>query len=198
MNARTLERGMVLVSSLLLLLVLTILGVAMFRSYGLLDRIAGNTRERQRAMHFAESTQTFAEWWLTAANGANATAGVTCTAFVTAPASGQVCSNILTNPLALPWAGGVTYNLSLAPDGTQATQNDYYSAPQFYISSITSSYNRGTGTSTNTYQIDALGYGGTANTASITESGYLVAVTYTTEPPGSGSNAVKFVNLGGQ
>ena len=197
MRTRTSERGMVLVSALLLLLVLTILGVAMFRSYGLLDRIAGNTRERQRAMHFAESAQTFAEWWLTADGGANATSGVTCSAFVTAPSQGQVCSNVLANPLSLPWAGGVTYDLSQAPDGTAATSSDYYSAPQFYISSITSSYNRASGTATNTYQIDALGYGGSANTASVAESGYLVAVTYTTEPP-SGPNAVKFVNLGGQ
>ena len=40
------ERGMALISAILLLLVLTILSVGMFRSFGLQERIAGNTREK--------------------------------------------------------------------------------------------------------------------------------------------------------
>ena len=38
-------RGMVLVTALLMLVVVTILGLAMFRSFGLDEKIAGNLRE---------------------------------------------------------------------------------------------------------------------------------------------------------
>src|SRR5690242_21879696 len=77
------QRGMALVSSLLLLLVLTMLGVGMFRSFGLQERIAGNTRERQRALHAAIVGQSYAEWWLRVNNGANAGQGNTCASGVT-------------------------------------------------------------------------------------------------------------------
>jgi type IV pilus assembly protein PilX len=68
---RAAERGMVLISSLLLLLVVTILAVAIFRNYGMEEKIAGNTREKQRALHAAESAQQYAEWWLSSGLGCN-------------------------------------------------------------------------------------------------------------------------------
>ncbi len=43
------QGGMVLISSLLLLLVVTILALAMFRTMGLAEKISGNVREKQRA-----------------------------------------------------------------------------------------------------------------------------------------------------
>jgi len=60
-----LERGIALVTSLLLLLIITILALSMFRSFGSLEKIAGNLREKDRALHAAESAQQYAEWWLT-------------------------------------------------------------------------------------------------------------------------------------
>src|SRR5205807_8509264 len=41
------QRGMVLVTALLLLVVVTLLAVGMFRSFGLDEKIAGNVREKQ-------------------------------------------------------------------------------------------------------------------------------------------------------
>ena len=66
------QRGMVLIVSLLLLLVVTLLAVAMFRGMGVSAKIAGNVREKQRALHAAESAEQFAANWLltAAANGA--------------------------------------------------------------------------------------------------------------------------------
>ena len=58
------QRGMVLVSSLLLLIVVTIIALSMFRSFGIQEKIAGNMREKQRALQAAESAQSFAENWL--------------------------------------------------------------------------------------------------------------------------------------
>ena len=52
-SGRGRQHGIVLIASLLLLLVITILALAMFRSMGLGEKIAGNVREKQRALHAA-------------------------------------------------------------------------------------------------------------------------------------------------
>src|SRR3569833_2984447 len=109
MRLREYQRGMALVSALLLLLVTTMLGVAMFRSFGFLESVAGNTREKQRALHAAESAQTYAEWWLGAANGLNATTGSSCGSLLSTDASWTVCSNAITNPATIPWTAGMKY-----------------------------------------------------------------------------------------
>lgn len=59
------QRGMALITSLLLLVVMTILALSMFRSYGMQEKIAGNVREKQRALNAAVSAQQYAEWALT-------------------------------------------------------------------------------------------------------------------------------------
>ena len=61
---RGIQQGMVLITTLLLLLVVTILALAMFRGVGMESRIAGNTLDKQRALQGAESAQQFAEQWL--------------------------------------------------------------------------------------------------------------------------------------
>ncbi|HUE12144.1 MAG TPA: PilX N-terminal domain-containing pilus assembly protein, partial [Steroidobacteraceae bacterium] len=63
------QRGMVLVTALLLLIVVTLLAVGMFRSFGLDEKIAGNVREKQRALNAAETAEEYAEFWLAAGNG---------------------------------------------------------------------------------------------------------------------------------
>jgi type IV pilus assembly protein PilX len=175
------QRGVVLVTSLLLLIVVTILAISMFRSFGLDEKIAGNVREKQRALNAAETAEQYAEYWL--ASG-NAGAAVTCTGVVTALV-GQVCSySALLNFVALPWqySGanvGVTY-LPTAPTATNPTptamtiatsgQGTYYYTPMFYIT-----YLGATGTGNGKiYQIDAAAYGGSPDTAAVVESTYLV------------------------
>ena len=91
--------------ALMILLMLTPLGVAMFRSFGLQERIAGNTREKQHAFQAAQSALQFGEWWLTQNN---ATTGVACSG---ALATTQVCSNAATMATltTAPWMIGSTY-----------------------------------------------------------------------------------------
>jgi Tfp pilus assembly protein PilX len=60
------QRGVVLISAILLLVVMTLLALAMFRSFGIQELIAGNVREKQRALQSAESAAQYAELWLTA------------------------------------------------------------------------------------------------------------------------------------
>jgi len=93
---------MVLVTALLMLVVVTILGLAMFRSFGLDEKIAGNLREKQRALSAAETAEQYAEYWLTSGGGSANAPLTTCTA--PAPASAPtICLNPLTSATQLPW-----------------------------------------------------------------------------------------------
>src|SRR5712675_1995916 len=64
------QRGVALISSLLLLIIITILALSMFRSFGTQEKIAGNLREKDRALHAAASAQQYGEWWLIQGNNA--------------------------------------------------------------------------------------------------------------------------------
>lgn len=188
---RSQQRGMVLVTSLLLLAVVTILAIGLFHSYGLDEKIAGNTREKQRALQAAVSAEQYAEWWLS--NGLSVS-NMTCSGVVAYTAA-QVCLNTLPavvtggsggatgNVAILPWtnssgtAVGVTYlppNMTLAgANGLSPTSGTYWQTPMFYISylGVGTGANGGTGS---VYQIDAVGYGGSPNTAAVVESTYIV------------------------
>jgi type IV pilus assembly protein PilX len=181
---------MVLISSLLLLLVVTILALAMFRSMGLGEKIAGNVREKQRALHAAVVAEQYAEWWLSSPGNA-AQAPVVCNA----PASANVsvtnvliCANAIdTNPATLPWTAsgspvGFTYypnatgatatNMSFVADANGSYSNTYYTAPTFYIQYLGTGADGGG----SVYKIDAVAYGGNSLSVAVVESTYEIGV----------------------
>lgn len=186
MNASTrqlsAQRGIVLVSSLLLLLIVTIIAISMFRSFGVQERIAGNMREKHRALQAAESAQQYAEWWITSATNANTTS--VCVAGVlnaNVAGAGQICSNTL--PLVTPAVATVPWTIAGAPVGIDytppgmvlnaaaPTAGTYYAPPRFYISLLgTSATGQGL-----VYQVDSYGYGGTSEAVAVVESTYLVS-----------------------
>jgi len=187
---------MALISALLLLVVMTVLGIAMFRSFGTLERVAGNTREKQRALSAAASAQTFAEWWLISSGGINATAGTTCPAgAVTAPATIQVCTNGLAN-VSRPdlWPSWMNYTPPGLTVGSAGVVNNYVNPPGFYIAFLGGAFdnNQLGGTQTNSYQIDAAGYAGSLNSVAVAEGAYNVSVTHTTQ-----NGLKKYLNHGG-
>ncbi len=170
------QRGMVLITSLLLLVVVTLLAVGLFRSFGIDEKIAGNMREKQRALQAAETAEEYAEHYL--ASG-QATAPITCTAPLVAPL-GQVCTTAsgLANAALLPWPNAISYtptNMNVTQSGGTGTGGlgTYYQAPEFFITylGVTGS---GLG---KIYQIDAAGFGGSANTAAVVETTYQVTST---------------------
>lgn len=203
-NARRHQRGMALISALLFLLVITLLGMAMFRSYGMQQRIGGNTRDKARAFHAAMAGQDYAEWFLTANNGANAVSTTDCTglnaASVTTP---MVCTNIIPTTVSQPdtWGAAFTYQ----PTGmsiTSGAQSSYYHVPEFYISNLGSpnsspSYKSPLGQNQALFQIDAAGWGSTPQTVAVVESTYMVSSISTTIPPSSSNVVQKNVFLGG-
>jgi type IV pilus assembly protein PilX len=183
------EHGMALISGLLLLLVVTIIGISMFRSFGMQARIAGNTRDKHRGLHAAEAAQAYGEWWLSRPGGIHATSGSNCGALITDLTKTQVCSNPLpaNNVTNAPWGGSAPVGVAYTPPGGFSTQgNDsYVQAPVFYINFLTSQYVKQSSTLINTYRVDAAGFGGTQNTVAVVESTYAVAVTYTTSKTNS-------------
>ena len=43
---------------------MTLLGLALFRSSGLMERVSANTRDKQRAFETAQAALQYGEWWL--------------------------------------------------------------------------------------------------------------------------------------
>lgn len=182
------QRGMALISALLLLMVVTIMAVSMFRSYGMQEKIAGNTREKQRAVNAAISAQNYAEWFLSSSG--TSSPSVACTAKVPAN-SAQICNAVLADFATVPWNAGVWYTpfTTNQSNGVQAvvsatpttgTIGSYYSTPMFYITDL------GQWPIVNPkgelYQIDALGWGGTPNAVAVVESTYLISTPGPTDP----------------
>jgi type IV pilus assembly protein PilX len=168
------ERGLVLVTTLLLLVVVTLLALGMFRSFGLDEKIAGNMRDKQLALQAAESAQNYAEYWL---GSGNAGSNVVCSTLVAASVA-QTCSNtlpsVVANVAVVPWLiGGVPVGVYYTPPNmnvsTTQTNGSYYAKPVFYISYL------GASGTASIYQIDAVGYGGSPNSIAVVESTYMVS-----------------------
>ena len=180
------ERGVSLVTSMLLLLIITILALSMFRSFGVLEKIAGNLREKDRALHAAVSVQQFAEWWLTQPAGsiaANSPVSCTLGAPLNANAGqGQICTsasslvNLGINPTQqLPWpATYVQYSPAgmgtPMQAGTNGNDPPYAWTPGFYIVDL----GLAADAAGEAYKITAFSSGGTAGTVAVVESTYEV------------------------
>ena len=170
------QGGFLLVTGLLFLVVLTLLGLGLFRSTGLMNRISGNTRDKDRAFEAAQAALQYAEWWITSGNVA---AGSKCTGLVNGnvTAAVHVCSNALATPSDAPWTDGFTYtppNLAVNKSGglVSATNPDinYYAAPMFYIENLGLAPDG----KTTLYKVTAAGFGGSAATKAVVRSTYAV------------------------
>jgi type IV pilus assembly protein PilX len=165
---------MVLVTALLLLVVVTLLAVGMFRSFGLDEKIAGNVREKQRALNAAETAEQYAEWWLSTGHSST---GITCAAATSGISSlnPQICSTATgltpTQVMTLPWTARVNYDTgpSSMLSTTANGQANFANLPAFSIAYL------GTNTTAMVYQIDAVGYGGSADTSAIVEATYAIS-----------------------
>ncbi len=174
------QKGFVLITALLLLVVVTIIGVSMLRSFGVQQRIATNLREKRRALNAAETAQQYAEWWLSTGNNA-ATNPITCAALLNANlGQGQVCANILPasvgNVTTVPWVlnglpVGVTYTPATMTISAAAAAGTYVTPPVFYISSLGTAAD-GLG---QVFQVDAVGYGGNSSAVAVVESTFEVS-----------------------
>jgi type IV pilus assembly protein PilX len=176
------QRGMVLISSLLLLMIVTIFAISMFRSFGVEERIAGNTRDKERARAAALTALQYAEWWIMQNNWTNAG---NCAGLTSANANtGIVCLKttginvVVANVTTVPWTNssggevGTTYTPQAMNTTNSANADYYYRAPRYYISFI-SNFNHVVSCG-NLYQIDAWGNGTSPTTVAVVESQFEV------------------------
>jgi type IV pilus assembly protein PilX len=174
---------MALVTSLLLLVVITILALSMFRSFGTQEKIAGNLREKERALHAAESAQQYAEWWLLQGNNVAAFPAAPCPAgtVIASVSNGQICIQTLQaqgiNLTQVPWRAQVSFTpqgMVIQTSGYVPTAGNsnppYFASPAFYITDV----GRAADANGEAYQIDAYGYGSAASTVAVVESTYEV------------------------
>jgi type IV pilus assembly protein PilX len=181
-------RGFVLIASLLLLIVMTLLALAMFRSFGIQELVAGNVREKQRALQSAIAAEQYAELWLTAPGNAVSDSVDCQNPLVTlqsysGTANPYICllpvGSLVTTVTSVPWKVGTseigwtffpggktgTGDMNVSPTGGQ---NTYYQVPRLYIGILSST------TTQTLYRIDAWNWGGTTNTAAVVEATYAV------------------------
>jgi type IV pilus assembly protein PilX len=184
------QRGVILVTAMLLLIVVTIMALSMFRGYGAQERLAGNTRDKQRALAAAISAQQYAEFQL--ASGAAPLPGV-CPAGIL-PNGMQVClpppaPAPLPNFATLPWLTGVTYSVftsnaingvsnvisatGTADNAALGQSASYVQAPQFNVIDLGPNA-PGALPAGEVYQVDAVGFGGTSNTVAVVESTFVI------------------------
>lgn len=173
------QRGMVLITTLLLLVVVTILALAMFRGIGLENRIAGNTLDKQRALQAADSTQEYAEEWLL--NNILVAPLVNCAQDAQATATPEIC----TEPLVKQVDGGQVANPPWTINGTEVGftytadittsqsggQNTLYRHPRAYVGLLGAD---NTYAGAKDYTVDAWSYGGSSATIAVVESTYQV------------------------
>jgi type IV pilus assembly protein PilX len=187
-------RGFVLIASLLLLLVMTLLALAMFHSFGIQELVAGNVREKQRALQSALAAEQYAEIWLTAP-GNILTNTVDCSTVTLQSYSATSVPYICLKPISAVATGGVAsvpwkiptvtgeVGFAFFPGATTGTgamfvsttgglnatnQASYYQVPRFYIGLLSATASQAV------YRIDAWNWGGTTNTAAVVEANYTV------------------------
>lgn len=173
------QRGFALIIGLLMLMIVALLGVSMLRSISLQERIAGNTREKQRAMQAAQSALQYGEWWL---KQGNAGTGSACSGVINANSISamQACSNPLSSPTDptqwtaradyLPPAMVVNAGGGTTVNGNGDTDINYQKLPSFYI------YYLGLSPDGHSmlYQLTAAGYGGSSSSVAVVQSVYAI------------------------
>ena len=179
----TRQRGFILITSLVFLVIMTLLGVSMFGNSSVEMRMAGNIKAKVEARALAESGIHHAETLLldTNVNPLAQKASGGCSGSLSVP-------TICVDPSALlvistqNSSGATAYRTELAayyadPDipnlaisATPGTPNSTYAAPEFYIRLLGASPD-GAG---QLYQITALGYGGTPEAVSVLQANFEV------------------------
>ena len=176
------QGGFALITSLLIIVIVSMLAVSMYRGSGLLEKVAGNTLEKQRSLQAAQSALQYGEWWL-ASGAAGIGTGATCsgTVQVNNPANMRVCTQVFlpADALDLPWSVRSEYtppNMTVLAGGglngstTTGITGDvnYAAAPSLHVAYL----GLGAGGSARLYQVTGVGWGGNASTASVVQSTY--------------------------
>ncbi|CAG9176556.1 hypothetical protein LMG23992_03310 [Cupriavidus laharis] len=162
--------GFVLVVGMLFLVIMTLFAVAMFRSVGVQESIAGNTRDKQRAFEAAHNAMKYGERWLGLGKGGTGTDCEASVTTATAPNGIQVCRAALARPMALPWATRADYRpptMTVAAGGGMAGADiNYQRQPGLYVQYLGATPDQ----RFQLYRVSAAGFGGNEDTAAVLQS----------------------------
>ena len=163
------RNGFVLVASLIFLVIMTLLGLSMFHGFTTDKMMAGNLREKSRAVESAQTAINYAESWL--ANNSS-TSPVSCSGMYSTPA---ICTNALLKSTSWPWTSGVNFSLPCAastPSCISATGGvDTYAAnPVYYIQYMGVNSSQAT-----LFLITAAAVGGNTNAVAVLQTVYSVS-----------------------
>jgi len=158
------QNGFVLIASLIFLVIMTLLGVAMFKGYTMDQMMGGNLREKSRAFDAAQAALHTAEYWLS--QPGNATQGTACsgTGMVSAP---RVCNDPLPSPTTLPWSDSVNYTPTQISVSSTGGSGTYAANPTYYIQFLGLD-----GSGASLYLITAVAQGGNANAVTVVQSAF--------------------------
>jgi type IV pilus assembly protein PilX len=167
------EGGYILIAALVMLLVLTFLGISMYRSFTSQESMAANSKEKARSFQVAQSTLQYGEYLL-ATTQASLVQGGTC-ATTTPLAVATICQNGVnivsaTSTAPMTLGNGLSYSTLSQPltISTSGGQGTYYANPQLHIQYLGISPD-GAG---QLYQVTALAYGGNSSAVTVVQSTY--------------------------
>ena len=167
--------GFALITGMLILIMLTLLSVAMLKGTGLQQKIAGNTREKERAFEAAQNALRYGEYWLS--SGSHGT-GIPCSGpvTVTSDMDMRACSSVLAKPGDPDtWTNQMNYtpaSMKVLAGGGKVTDGNgnvdinYTKPPGMYIAYLGLGPN---GLQT-LYSVTGVGYGGSDGTAAVVQS----------------------------
>ncbi len=180
MNVHSKQRGFILVISLIFLVLMTLLGLAMFGGFSTNTSIAGNLREKSRATDSAKAAINYAEYWLVSqAQQGGVPANVTsCTTPLTvsgAP-SMTICpaSVTMTIPATVTWGStaGATPPTNWNLYTQEATGDTAY--PVYYVELLGTTGSISCQNLADYYQITAVSPGGNNNAMAVVQAVYTV------------------------
>ena len=180
-NRKLNQGGFTLFASLIFLVLLTILGIAMLSGFTQDQLMAGNVREKARALDSAQALLNSAQSWMAVPGntyvGGGWITGQDCSSLSPITVSNAlgnqvVCNNAINNPTTLPWAG---FSMASTPTGMTVSAtggvNTYAGNPSYHIQYIgTSSSNPPTAI----YKVTATGTGGNSDAVAVVQAVYEV------------------------
>ncbi len=166
------ERGVVLITSLIILVVVTVLALFMFGGFTGDEKISGNTREKARAVDAAYATLNQAQFWMGQPDNTYTVEWVTGSECAGTSSTPVVCSNALDTPTVLPWAVGVTPTLDGMTISETGGVGTYATGTQYHLQYLeTVGSNPGVGI----YRVTATASGGNAAAVAVQQAVFQVS-----------------------
>ncbi|MDD5297928.1 MAG: PilX N-terminal domain-containing pilus assembly protein [Rhodocyclaceae bacterium] len=165
------QQGFILIAALVFLVIMTLIGVAMFNGFTQDEAMSGNYREKARALDAAQTALDAAESWMVQPGNTftgNWVTGTNCTGVSSTPV---VCSNAVQNPATSSWASYVTFTPPGMTVNTTGGANTYISNTKYYIQylGVTSA-----NPPASLYQVTSTAAGGNATAVAVVQAVYEV------------------------